>query len=162
MVRNEVRRAIESKGYDRKRGIFVRSFGSRDVDAALLLLPTVDFVDYQDERMIRTVDVIRDKLMDDGLLRRYRAADGLKGEEGVFLPASFWLAECLAHQGQRDEAVEVFDRAVSAGNELGLFSEEFDQSTGQMLGNFPQGLTHLSHISAAMALGASGLEGEPG
>ncbi|HEV8421378.1 MAG TPA: glycoside hydrolase family 15 protein [Actinomycetota bacterium] len=162
MARNEVRRAIESKGYDRKRGIFVRSFGSRDVDAALLLLPTVDFVDYEDDRMIRTVDVIMDKLMDDGLLRRYRAADGLKGEEGVFLPASFWLAECLAHQGRRDEAVEVFDRAVSTGNDLGLFSEEFDQSTGEMLGNFPQGLTHLSHISAAMALGGSGLEGDRG
>jgi GH15 family glucan-1,4-alpha-glucosidase len=161
-ARNEVRRAVESKGYDRKRGIFVRSFGSRAVDAALLLLPTVDFIDYQDERMIRTVDVIRDELMDDGLLRRYRTADGLKGEEGVFLPASFWLAECLAHQGQHDDAVEVFDRAVAAGNELGLFSEEFDQRTGEMLGNFPQGLSHLSHISAAMALGGSGPEGEPG
>ncbi len=154
-ARNELRRAIESKGYERKRGIFVRSFGSSEVDAALLLLPAVEFVDYEDERMIRTVDVIRDKLMEDGLLRRYRASDGLKGKEGVFLPASFWLAECLAHQGRREEAVEVFDHAVSTGNELGLYSEEFDTRAGEMLGNFPQGLTHLSHISAAMALGGS-------
>lgn len=152
-ARNQVRRAIESEGYDRKRGIFVRSFGSRDVDAALMLLPAADFVDYEDDRMVRTVDVIRDKLMEDGLLRRYRAADGLKGREGVFLPASFWLAECLARQGRREEAVEVFDRVVSTGNELGLYSEEFDTSAGEMLGNFPQGLTHLSHISAAIALG---------
>ncbi len=154
-ARNELRRAIESRGYDKKRGIFVRSFGSRDVDAALLLLPAVEFVGYEDERMIRTVDVIRVELMEDGLLRRYRAADGLKGNEGVFLPASFWLAECLANQGRREEAVEVFDHAVSTGNELGMYSEEFDTGAGEMLGNFPQGLSHLSHISAAMALGDS-------
>jgi GH15 family glucan-1,4-alpha-glucosidase len=151
-ARNEVRRAIETHGYDRKRGVFVRSFGSREVDASLLLLPAVDFVEYEDERMIRTVDLIRDKLMDDGLLRRYRGADGLKGDEGVFLSASFWLAECLARQGRGEEAVEVFDRAVSTGNDLGLYAEEFDVGTEEMLGNFPQGLTHLSHISAALAL----------
>jgi pentatricopeptide repeat protein len=151
-ARNEVRRAIETDGYDKRRGIFVRSFGSRQIDAALLLLPAIDFVDYQDERMLRTVQAIREELMEDGLVRRYRAADGLKGKEGVFLPASFWLAECLARQGQWDEAVDVFDRAVSTGNDLGLFSEEFDPARGEMLGNFPQGLTHLSHIAAAMAL----------
>jgi GH15 family glucan-1,4-alpha-glucosidase len=151
-ARNEVRRAIETKGYDRKRGVFLRSFGSREVDASLLLLPSVDFVEYEDERMIRTVDLIRDKLMDEGLLRRYRSADGLKGEEGVFLSASFWLSECLARQGRAEEAVEVFDRTVSTANDLGLYSEEFDVRTGEMLGNFPQGLTHLSHISAALAL----------
>jgi GH15 family glucan-1,4-alpha-glucosidase len=160
-ARNEIRRAIESRGFDAKRGIFVRSFGSKDVDAALLLLPSTEFLDYDDERMIRTVDVIRETLMEDGLLRRYRAADGLKGKEGVFLPASFWLAECLARQGQREEAIEVFDRAVSTGNDLGLFSEEFGPRTGEMLGNFPQGLSHLSHISAALALGNAGT-GEAG
>jgi GH15 family glucan-1,4-alpha-glucosidase len=154
-ARNEVRRAIETKGYDRKRGIFVRSFGSREVDAALLLLPAVGFVEYEDDRMIRTVDVIREKLMEGGLIRRYRSADGVKGREGVFLPASFWLAECLARQGRRDEAVELFDPAVSTANDLRLYSEEFDQGSGEMLGNFPQGLTHMSYITAAMALGGS-------
>jgi GH15 family glucan-1,4-alpha-glucosidase len=153
-ARNEVGRAIETKGYDRKRGVFVRSFGSREVDASLLLLPAVDFVAYEDERMIRTVDLIRDELMDKGLLRRYRGADGLKGEEGAFLSASFWLSECLARQGRIEEAVEVFDRTVSTANDLGLYSEEFDLRTGEMLGNFPQGLTHLSHITAALALAA--------
>jgi GH15 family glucan-1,4-alpha-glucosidase len=159
-ARNEVRRAIETKGYDKRRGIFVRSFGSREVDAALLLLPAVEFVGYKDERMVRTVEVIREKLMEDGFLRRYRAADGLKEKEGVFIPASFWLAECLARQGQRDDAVEVFDRAVSTSNELGLYSEEFDPRTGEMLGNFPQGLTHLSHIAAAVALAEGPDQGE--
>lgn len=151
-ARNEIRRAIETEGYDKKRGNFVRSLGSKQVDAALLRLPAVDFVEYEDDRMLRTVEVIQEELMEGGLLRRYRAADGLKGKEGVFLPASFWLAECLARQGQWDKAVEVFDRAVSTGNDLGLFSEEFDPTSGEMLGNFPQGLTHLSHIAAAVAL----------
>jgi GH15 family glucan-1,4-alpha-glucosidase len=158
VARSQVRRAIETKGYDRKRGVFVRSFGSREVDASLLLLPAVDFVEYEDERMIRTVDLIRAKLMDKGLLRRYLSADGLKGDEGVFLSASFWLSECLARQGRADEAVEVFDRTVSTANDVGLYPEEFDMRTGEMLGNFPQGLTHLSHITAALALGGAGAQ----
>ena len=78
--------------------------------------------------------------------------DGFEGEEGVFLACSFWLAECLARQGRIKEARSVLDRAVSTGNEWGLFSEEYHTETNQMLGNFPQGLTHLSHIAAAVAL----------
>ncbi len=74
--------------------------------------------------------------------------DGFEGEEGVFLACSFWLAKCLARQGRIKEARSVFDRAVSTGNEWGLFSEEYHTETNQMLGNFPQGLTHLSHIAA--------------
>src|SRR5207245_2106882 len=82
--RGEIRRAVETKGYDAKRGVFVQAFGSRAMDAALLLLPTVGFVDHLDERMIRTVDRIREELDEGGLLRRYRARDGLSGREGVF------------------------------------------------------------------------------
>ncbi|HEY8599510.1 MAG TPA: glycoside hydrolase family 15 protein [Thermomicrobiales bacterium] len=154
-TRNAIRDAIERDGYDKERGIFVQAFGSQELDAALLLLPSVDFVAYDDERMIRTVDAIRQELLQDGLLLRYRVArtdDGLKGEEGVFLACSFWLAECLAHQGRMEEAREVFDRASATGNDLGLFAEEWDSHGGEMLGNFPQGLTHLSHIAAAVAL----------
>ena len=123
------------------------------MDAALLLLPRTGFVAYDDDRMIRTVDAVREELEVDGLLRRYRVRDGLGGKEGAFLPASFWLAECLARQGRTDEARTVFERAVSAGNDLGLFSEEYDVRGRQMLGNFPQGLSHLSHIMAALAVG---------
>ena len=122
------------------------------MDAALLLLPTVGFVDYLDERMIRTVDRIREELDEDGLLRRYRARDGLSGREGVFLACSFWLAECYARQNRVQEAREVFDRTVATANDLGLFAEEFDIGSKEMLGNFPLGLSHLSHIAAAVAL----------
>ena len=100
--------------YDRRRGVYVQAFGRPDLDAALLLLPTVEFVDWRDQRMIRTVDAIREELgAGDGLLHRYRRDDGLPGQEGAFLCCSFWLAECLAHQGERSEARSVFDSTVA-------------------------------------------------
>ncbi|MGH8199924.1 MAG: glycoside hydrolase family 15 protein [Steroidobacteraceae bacterium] len=147
-----MRRDIEKRGYDRKRGVFVRSYGSTDLDAALLLLPAVDFVAWDDERMLRTTEAIRKHLSRSGLVQRYRAKDGLRGKEGVFLACTFWLAECLAHQRRHKEARQAFDRACRCANDLGLFAEEFEPRRGEMLGNFPQGLTHLSHVSAALAL----------
>jgi GH15 family glucan-1,4-alpha-glucosidase len=152
-VRDEIKEAIDHRGYDRKRGVYVQAFGRSDLDAALLLLPTVEFVDWGDERMVRTAAAIREELdAGEGLLYRYRRDDGLPGEEGAFLCCSFWLAECLAEQGEVGEAREVFDRAVATGNDLGLFSEQVDPGSGELLGNYPQGLTHLSHIAAAVAL----------
>jgi GH15 family glucan-1,4-alpha-glucosidase len=150
--REGMRKDIERRGYDRKRGIFVRSYGSKDVDAALLLLPAVDFVAWDDERMVRTTDAIRKELSRDGLVLRYDAHDGLRGKEGVFVACTFWLAECLAHQRRRKEAREAFKRACRCANDLGLFAEEYQPKQREMLGNFPQGLTHLAHVSAALAL----------
>jgi GH15 family glucan-1,4-alpha-glucosidase len=151
-ARREMRTEIERRRYDPKRKTFVQAFGKKALDAALLLLPTVDFVAHDDERMVSTVDAVRDRLDDHGLLRRYDGADELAGREGAFLACSFWLSECLARQHRRDEGQAVFDRAVATGNELGLFSEEYDPKRGRMLGNFPQALTHLSHMAAAVAL----------
>lgn len=152
-AREEVRRAVEEKGFDARRGVFVQAFGRMEMDAALLLLPMIEFVDFKDERMVRTTDEVRASLEEDGLLRRYPAgSDEIEAKEGVFLACSFWLAECLARQDRLHEAHEVFDRALSTGNELGLFSEEFDTDTGEMMGNFPQGLSHLSLIAAAVAM----------
>jgi len=150
--RDGIRQDIEKRGYDPKRGVFVRNYGSKDVDAALLLLPAVEFVAWDDERMVRTTDAIREDLSLDGLVQRYKAKDGLKGTEGVFVACTFWLAECLAHQRRRKQAREAFERACRCANDLGLFAEEFQPKLGEMLGNFPQGLTHLAHVSAAMAL----------
>ncbi len=150
--RDRLREDIERRGYDRKRGIFVRSYGAQDVDAALLLLPAVDFIPWDDERMVRTTDAIRKDLSRDGLVARYDAHDGLRGREGVFVACTFWLAECLAHQRRRKEARAAFGRACRCANDLGLFAEEYQPKRREMLGNFPQGLTHLAHVSAALAL----------
>ncbi len=154
-VATEIRETIDDKGYDKKRGIFVQSFGSRNLDAALLLLPSALFVDYLDERMVRTARAIGQDLERDGLVVRYRTekvADGMAQSEGTFLACTFWLAECLAHQGELEQARELFDRAAGTSNDLGLYSEEYDSQAQLMLGNFPQALTHLSHIAAAVAL----------
>lgn len=148
----EMRAAIEEEGYDAERGVFLQAFGSHNLDAALLLLPRTGFVAWDDERMVRTVEAIHADLAVDGFVWRYRDPDGLPGEEGAFLPCSFWLAECLARAGRREAGLEVFQAANATANDLGLFSEEYDPEAGIMLGNFPQGLTHLSHISAAIAL----------
>jgi len=152
-AREEVRAAIERRGYDSRRGVFVQAFDRRDLDAALLLLPTVEFVDWRDERMLRTIAAVREDLdAGQGLLYRYRRRDGLPGREGAFLCCSFWLAEALARTGELDDARQVFDRAVACAEDVGLFSEEVDPRSGELLGNFPQGLTHLAHIDAAVAL----------
>jgi GH15 family glucan-1,4-alpha-glucosidase len=152
-TRDEIRRAIERRGYDRKRGVFVQAFDRPELDAALLLLPRVEFVDWKDERMLRTIAAVREELdAGDGLLYRYRRDDGLAGQEGAFLCCSFWLVECLARSGDVTGAREEFDKAVACANDLGLMSEEVEPAEKGLLGNFPQALTHLSHIDAAVAL----------
>ncbi|HUP02251.1 MAG TPA: glycoside hydrolase family 15 protein [Gemmatimonadota bacterium] len=148
----EIRRTIEEQGYDAERGVFVQAFGATALDAALLLIPRTGFVAWEDPRIVRTAEAIRDELCEDGFVLRYRDPDGIPGPEGSFLPCSFWLAECLARGGRREAALEVFERTSATANDLGLYSEEYDPTAGEMLGNFPQGLTHLSHISAAIAL----------
>jgi GH15 family glucan-1,4-alpha-glucosidase len=151
-ARQEIRHAIEQRGYDAERGIFVQCFDEPDLDAALLLLPIVGFVEFEDERMLRTAEAVERELAEGGFLRRYLRDDGLPGKEGAFLACSFWLAECYARQGRLPQARRVFDRAMSVASPQGLFSEQVDPESGELLGNYPQTLTHLSHIEAAVAL----------
>jgi GH15 family glucan-1,4-alpha-glucosidase len=160
-ARDAVREAVEHDGFDDRRGTFVQAFGHRDLDAALLRLPAIGFLDYDDPRMVATADAVREELEEDGLVRRYAPDDCLPGHEGAFVACTFWLAECLARQGRPVEARAAFDRAVATANDLGLFAEEFDVRDGVMLGNFPQALTHLSHIEAAVALAHAGTEAAP-
>jgi GH15 family glucan-1,4-alpha-glucosidase len=152
-ARDEIRDAILEHGYDKRRETFVQAFGHDGLDAAVLLLPTFDFIEYDDPRMISTADAIREGLNRDGLIRRYAADDTLEGHEGAFIPCSFWLAECYARQHRNEQAREVFDRAIATANHLGLLPEEYDPGTEQMLGNYPQALSHLSHLTAALAIG---------
>jgi GH15 family glucan-1,4-alpha-glucosidase len=151
-ARDELRRTIERRGYSNRTGTFVQAFGSTDLDAALLLLPAFGFVAWDDERMVRTVEAIGERLTRNGMVRRYTTADGVGGTEAPFVACTFWYAECLAHQGKLQAARDAFSRAMGASNDLGLFSEEFDPVSGELLGNFPQGLTHLSHLTAALAI----------
>jgi GH15 family glucan-1,4-alpha-glucosidase len=151
-AREAIAAAIETRGYDAWRGTFLQAFGLPDLDAAVLRLPSTGFIAYDDPRMLSTADVLAEALDDGGLLRRYDSDDGLPGREGAFLACTFWLAECLAGQGRLDAARAWFERASATANDLGLFSEEYDAGAGRMLGNFPQALTHLAHIEAALAI----------
>jgi GH15 family glucan-1,4-alpha-glucosidase len=150
-ARQEAQETISSRGFDERRGTFMQAFDGEGLDAALLRLPAVGFCEWNDERMVGTTDAIRERLDLGGLLRRYDADDGMV-PEGAFLPCTFWLATCLARQDRANEAREAFERAAATANDLGLFAEEFDPAAERMLGNFPQALTHLSHIEAALAL----------
>lgn len=152
-TRDLIAQTVLEKGYDAERGVFVQAFDYPVMDSILLTLPILGFIPYHDERMIRTIAAIRQDLEEGGLLRRYAAqTDGMKGEEGVFLACSALLVICLSHLGQLKEAHEVFQRLLATGNDLYLFSEEYDPTRGEMLGNFPQALTHLSLIAAAIAI----------
>jgi GH15 family glucan-1,4-alpha-glucosidase len=151
-TRDAIRTAVERRGYDPARGVFTQAFDRPDLDAALLLLPTAGFVAWDDQRMLRTVDAVRQDLEVDGLVLRYRTPDGLEGTEGALVACTFWLAECLARQGRTAQAEAAFARAWATANDLGLFAEEVHPAIGELLGSFPQALTHLSHIAAAVAL----------
>jgi GH15 family glucan-1,4-alpha-glucosidase len=133
------------------KGYFVQSKGSKDVDAALLMMPLMRFVSATDPVWLSTMDAIRDQLSDDGMIYRYRNADGLRGGEGAFTPCIFWYVECLARAGRIEEAELHMEKGLRYANDLGLFSEELDRR-GYPLGNFPQALTHLAFISAAYFL----------
>jgi GH15 family glucan-1,4-alpha-glucosidase len=151
-AREELRAAIDEQGVDRQRGVFVQAFGGTDLDAALLLLPSVGYCEWDDERMLSTADAIEAELCDGGLVRRYANDDGIEGEEGTFVACSFWLAECLIRQGKLERGRDLFHRAENAANDLGLFPEQADRTTGELLGNFPLAISHYSHIAAALAL----------
>ena len=152
-ARDELRDTIERRGYDSDRGVYVQAFDRTDMDASLLLLPTVEYVPWDDERMVRTVAAVRDELdAGDGLIYRYRRDDGLEGDEGAFLCCSFWLAECLAEAGDVREARAVFDQAMARSNDLGAVPGGDRPEDRRDARQLPQGLTHLAHIDAAVAL----------
>jgi GH15 family glucan-1,4-alpha-glucosidase len=145
-----LRSFIDTECFDSKRGIWTRAPGDPGLDAATLLVAGMDYVEMDDPRLHATIDAIRDELgAGRGLLYRYT---GMDAEEGCFLACSFWLAEALARAGRAAEAEQVMDEVVALSNDVGLFGEQFDPRTGEMLGNFPQALTHLSLITAAFEI----------
>ena len=149
---------IQANGFSAKRNTYVWRYGSEHVDAALLLMPMVEFEDRASPRVVGTVTAIQRELdAGDGLLFRYTpGADDLEGTEGAFLPCSFWLVQALARLGRLEKAKRLFERLLSFANEVGLLSEEIDPSTKLLLGNHPQAFTHATLVQAALALRAAG------
>jgi GH15 family glucan-1,4-alpha-glucosidase len=151
-TRDEIRNAILTDGYDEELEAFVQAFGVKALDAAALTIPLLGFLPAADARVRSTVAKIQEQLSSQGLVYRYLNEDGLPGGEATFALCSFWLVDNLAMAGRVDEARELFERIVSYGNDVGLFAEEFDPVSGQLLGNFPQGFTHLALIRSAVTL----------
>ncbi len=143
------------RGFDPELGSFVRSYGSKELDASLLLLPTVGFLPPSDPRVRGTVEAIERKLLVDGLVKRYdvtESDDGLSSGEGVFLACSFWLVDAYVLLGRMADARQLFERLLTLCNDVGLLSEEYDPGAGRLLGNFPQALSHIALINSAFNL----------
>jgi alpha,alpha-trehalase len=152
-VRDEIAHAITSRGWSERAQAFTQAFDRDDLDASVLMMPIVGFIDPRDPRMLSTLDAIEQRLTDDrGLVFRYLAPDGLAGDEGTFLLCTFWLAQARALAGQVDQATALFERAVSFVNDVGLLAEEVDPATGELLGNFPQAFSHIGLVNAAWAI----------
>jgi GH15 family glucan-1,4-alpha-glucosidase len=152
--RDAIARDVVASGIDPNRGNFVRAYGRTDVDAALLVLPLIGIEPPESSRVVRTIDAVRRDLSAGGpLLYRYPPGDdGLPGQEGAFLPCSFWLAQALAATGAVDEAIGIVDQLVALAEPLGLYAEEADFASGELLGNYPQALTHATLVQAALAI----------
>ena len=155
-ARDAIASSIRSEGFDASRNVYLRSYGSADLDAAILL-PLTEF-EKDPDIVNATIDVVTKELSAGGpLLYRYTSEDSLRGPEGAFLPCSFWLVHALARSGRADEAEEIFLELCSLSNDVGLFPEEMEPGSHRFLGNFPQALTHGSLVLAAQAIaGAKG------
>jgi GH15 family glucan-1,4-alpha-glucosidase len=157
-VRERIHAQVCKQGFDRANNTFVQSYESRFLDASLLLMPQVGFLPPDDPRVLGTIAAVEKHLLFDGLVLRYSTAtrvDALPAGEGAFLACSFWLADCYALTGRRNEAQALFERLLALGNDVGLFAEEYDPRAKRMLGNFPQALTHMSLVNTARLLSMS-------
>jgi len=157
LVAEEIHAEVCEKGFDSELNSFVQYYGSKLLDASLLMLVLVGFLAPDDPRVAGTVDAIQKELVSDGFVRRYQTdtdeeVDGLEGTEGAFLMTSFWLADNLLMLGKREEATEIFARLSSLCNDVGLLSEEYDPRTNRLLGNFPQAFSHVALINTAANL----------
>jgi GH15 family glucan-1,4-alpha-glucosidase len=164
-VRDEIHADVCARGCDPQRGLFVQYYGSRALDASLLMIPMVGFLPASDPRVEKTILAIRDELKVDGLVHRYHPqesaeVDGLPPGEGAFLPCSFWLADCLLLLGRREEARELFEHLLARRTPLGLLAEEYDCSARRLTGNFPQAFSHVALVNTAYKLTHASRVGE--
>jgi GH15 family glucan-1,4-alpha-glucosidase len=150
-LRNKVRDDVEEHGYNTRIDSFVQHYGSRDLDASVLLLPIVGFVQPNDPRMISTVKAIEEQLLQDGLLLG-NIPKSSKGKQGAFLACSFWLVEVYAMQGRGADAKALFEKLLGLANDVGPLSEEYDTKGKRLVGNFPQAFSHIGRVRAALRL----------
>jgi GH15 family glucan-1,4-alpha-glucosidase len=155
-MRAQVHAEVCEKGYDPERNTFTQSYGSRELDAATLLIPQVGFLPPSDPRVVGTVDAVRRELDHGGFVRRYTpdsgSVDGLPGGEGAFLACSFWLADALHTTGRTEEAGALFEKLLALRNDVGLLAEEWDPVAGRLLGNYPQAFSHIGLVNTALTL----------
>ena len=155
-IRDEIHATVCEQGYDTDLGAFTQCFGSKALDASVLMIPLVGFLPGDDPRVRSTIEVIRRDLTRGGFVMRYDSddhdVDGVGEPEGAFLPCSFWMVEAVALAGDRDRRAAGFERLLALANDVGLFSEEYDPATRRFLGNFPQAFTHLALVAAAHTL----------
>jgi GH15 family glucan-1,4-alpha-glucosidase len=152
-ARDQIHREVCERGYNTEVKAFTQYYGSDALDASILMMPMAGFLPPEDPRVLNTIAAIERDLLVDGLVLRYRPqeenVDGLPGNEGVFLPCSFWFATCLDMIGRKKEARALFERLLTLRNDLGLLSEEYDPRAKRQLGNFPQAFSHLALVSTA-------------
>ena len=157
--RDEIHEQVCKEGFDRELNSFVQYYGSKHLDASLLMLPIVGFLPPEDPRIVSTVDAIEKRLTRNGFVDRYDTStevDSLPPNEGSFLVCNFWHADTLALLGRYDEACERFERLLDLRNDVGLLSEEYDPEAARLVGNFPQALSHVGLINTARHLSGAG------
>ena len=151
-TRDIIEREIYRKGWNEKMGAFTQCYNNNDMDAANLLMANYGFIDPKDPKFVSTVERTQEELSRNGLMYRYKNKDDFGLPSSAFTVCSFWLVKALYQTGKQKEAVELFEDLLGLGNHLGLFSEDMDFESKRLLGNFPQGYSHLSLIDAATAL----------
>ncbi len=150
-LREQIHREVCANAYDPQLGSFTQAYGSKELDASLLLIPQVGFLPCTDPRVRGTIEAVEKQLMNQGFVLRYRTSkveDGLPAGEGVFLACSFWMVSALKMLGRIDDARQLFDRLLELRNDVGLLAEEYDPRGKRQVGNFPQALSHIALINA--------------
>jgi GH15 family glucan-1,4-alpha-glucosidase len=165
VIRDRIHEQVCARGYNSRKKAFTQFYGSSALDASMLLMPLIGFLPPRDPRVIGTIEAIERELTVKGLVLRYRPSDrrvdGLPGDEGVFLPCSFWLVSTLWMIGRKRDARVLFERLLKLRNDLGLLSEEYDPIARRQLGNFPQAFTHVALVVAATTLSGGGQAARP-
>lgn len=165
--RDQIRKVILLEGYNQQIGAFTQLIGGNELDATALTIPLLGLLPATDERVKSTITRIKEELSANGLVYRYLADDGLPGSEATFGICSFWLVDNLALAGHIDEARDLFERLTAYAGDLHLFSEQIEPESGEFLGNYPQGFTHLAlirsafHIAKAEAMGLESTSHDP-